>query len=251
MPRTDGGQTMPGRVELDELHVHQLGAGVVGERVAVAGVLPAVAGDLEGAADAAGREHDRLGLEHARSAALAVVAERAGDAVAVLEQLDDRVLHVDVDALVDAVVLQRADHLQAGAIADVGEPRVAVAAEVALQDAAVLGAVEDRAPGLQLAHAVGRLLGVQLGHAPVVQVLAAAHRVGEVDLPAVAVVDVGHRRGHAALGHDRVRLAEQRLADEADRRARGRRLDRGAQAGAAGADDQDVVLVGLYSASAI
>ena len=160
-------------------------------------------------------------------------------------------LHVDLDALVDAVVLQRADHLQAGAIADVGEARVAVAAEVALQDAAVLGAIEDRAPGLELAHAIGRLLGVQLGHAPVVEVLAAAHRVGEVDLPAVAVVDVGHRRRHAALGHDRVGLAEQRLADEADRRARRRRLDGGAQPGAARADDDDVVLVGLDVASAI
>ena len=124
-------------------------------------------------------------------------------------------LHVDVDALVDAVILQRADHLEAGAIADVRQARIAVAAEVALQDAAVLGAVEDRAPGLELAHAVGRFLGVQLGHAPVVEVLAAAHGVGEVHLPAVAVVDVGHRRRHAALGHHRVRLAEQRLADEA------------------------------------
>ncbi len=145
------------------------------------------------------------------------------------------------------MVLQRADHLQAGAIADVCETRVAVAAEVALQDAAVLGAIEDGAPGLELAHAVGRLLGVQLGHAPVVQVLAAAHGVGEVDLPAVAIVDVGHRRRHAALGHDGVGLAEQRLADQADRDAGGRGLDGRAQAGAAGADDQDVVLVRLVN----
>ena len=161
-----------------------------------------------------------LALEDVEAAALAVVAERAGDAVAVLEQRDDGVLHVHVDALVDAVVLQRADHLQAGAVADVGQARIAVAAEVALQDAAVLGAVEHRAPGLELAHAVGRFLGVQLGHAPVVEVLAAAHRVGEVDLPVVALVDVGQRRGDAALGHHRVRLAEQRLADQADRDAR-------------------------------
>ena len=150
-----------------------------------------------------------------------------------------------VDALVDAVVLQRADHLEAGAIADVREARIAVAAEVALQDPAVLGAIEDRAPGLELAHAVGRFLGVQLGHAPVVEVLAAAHRVGEVDLPVVAVVDVGQRRGHAAFGHDRVRLAEQRLADEADRDAGRRRFDGRAQPGAAGADDEDVVFVRL------
>ena len=207
----------PGRVELDELHVHQIGARVVGQRVAVAGVLPAVAGDLEGAADAAGGQHDRLGLEDAQVAALAVVAERAGDPPGVDEQLGDGVLHVDLEALMDAVVLQRADHLQAGAIADVGQARVAVAAEVALQDAAVLGAIEDGAPGLELAHAIGRLLGVQLGHPPVVEVLAAAHGVREVDLPAVAIVDVGHRRRHAPLGHDRVGLAEQRLADQAHR----------------------------------
>ena len=67
-----------GRMELDELHVDQLGAGVVGERVAVAGVFPAVARDLVRAADAAGGEHDRLGLEHAEAAAFALVAERAG-----------------------------------------------------------------------------------------------------------------------------------------------------------------------------
>ena len=147
-----------GRMELDELHVDQLGAGVVGERVAVAGVLPAVAGDPVGAADAAGREHDRLRLEDHEAAALAVVAERAGDAVAVLEQRDDGALHVDVDALVDAVVLQRADHLEAGAVADVREARILVAAEVALQDPAVRRAIEHRAPGFELAHAVGRLL---------------------------------------------------------------------------------------------
>ena len=73
-------------MELDELHVEQFGAGVVGERMAVAGVFPAVAGDLERAADAAGGEHHGLGLEDREAAALAVVTERAGDAVAVLEQ---------------------------------------------------------------------------------------------------------------------------------------------------------------------
>ena len=73
-------------MELHELHVDQLGAGVVGERVAVAGVLPAVARDLVGAADAAGGQHDRLGAKQLEAAALALVAERADDAVAVLEQ---------------------------------------------------------------------------------------------------------------------------------------------------------------------
>ena len=60
------------------------------------------------------------------------------------------------------MLLQGADHLQAGAVADVGEPGVAVAAEVALGDQAVLGAVEQCAPLLELPNPVGRLLRVQL-----------------------------------------------------------------------------------------
>ena len=118
-----------------------------------------------------------------------------------------------------------------------------MAAEVALQDPAIGGAVEDGAPGFELADAVGSFLGVELGHAPVVDVLAAAHGVGEVDLPVVAVIDVGQGGGDAALGHDGVGLAQQRLAHQADRDAGRGSFDGRAQPGAAGADDQDVVFV--------
>ena len=50
-----------GGVELDALHVDQLGAGPQGHRVAVAGALPGVGRELPGLADAAGREDDGLG----------------------------------------------------------------------------------------------------------------------------------------------------------------------------------------------
>ncbi len=232
----------PGGMELHELHVDQLGASVVGERVAVAGVFPAVAGDLEGATDSASCKDDGPRREEAEAPALAIVGDRPADPLAVLEELDDGHLHVHVDAEVDRVVLQRADDLQPRAVADVGEAGIAVPAKVPLQDAPVGRAVEDRPPRLELAHAVRRLLGVQLGHAPVVHVLAAAHRVGEVDAPVVAVVHVPHRRGHAALGHDRVRLPQQRLADESHALSGGGGGNRRAQSGAARADHQDVVL---------
>ena len=101
--------------------------------------------------------------------------------------------------LMDAVILQCADHLQAGAVADVRQPRISVAAEVALKNPAVLGAIEQRAPCLEFAHAIGRLLGVQFRHAPVVEVLAAAHRVGEMNAPVVAIVDVGQARPRCRL----------------------------------------------------
>ena len=231
-----------GGMELDELHVLQRGAGVVGERVPVAGVLPAVAGDRVGPADSPGRQHDRLAAVQPEPPALAVVPQRAGHPAAVGEDPEHRALHVHVDALVDAVVLQRADHLQPGAVAHVRQAGILVPAEVALEDAAVGGAVEQRAPRLQLPHPVRRLPRVQLGHPPVVDVLPAAHRVGEVHLPAVAVVHVAQRGRHAALGHHGVRLAQERLADQADLHARRGRGDRRPQPRAAGADDQDVVL---------
>jgi hypothetical protein len=168
--------------------------------------------------------------------------ERAADAIAVLQEARDRALHEDVDLRVaDALVLERADHLEPRAVADVREARVLMAAEVPLQDAAVGRAVEERAPRLELLHAIRRLERQELGHAPVVQHLPAAHRVAEVDLPAVAVVGVGERRRHAALGHDGVGLPEERLADEGHAHALRRRLDGRAEPGAAGADDQDVV----------
>jgi hypothetical protein len=146
---------------------------------------------------------------------------------------------------VDRVVLQRADHLEPGPVTDMGQPGVAVSAEVALENQALFGAVEQGAPALQLEHAVRRLLSVQLGHAPVVDHLAAAHGVAEVDLPVVLGPHVTHGGGDAALGHDRVSLAQERLADEADRHALVRGLDGRPQPGAARPDDDDVVLVRL------
>ncbi len=140
-------------------------------------------------------------------------------------------------------VLERPDHLQAGPVADVGEPGVGVAAEVALEDAALLGPVEDGAPLLQLADPVGGLLGVELGHPPLVEELPAAHRVAEVDLPAIAGVGAGQGGGDPALGHDRVGLAQERLADQRRPRPPRRGLDRGPEARPAGADDHDVVIM--------
>jgi len=144
---------------------------------------------------------------------------------------------------VHAAVLERADHLEPGAIADVREALPGVAAERALQDAPVRRAVEQRAPLLELADAVRRLLRVDLRHAPVIQERAALHRVLEMRLPAVLRIHVRERRRDPALGHHGVRLAEQRLAHEADRDACGRSLDCRAQSRAARADHEHRVLV--------
>ena len=209
---------------------------------------------LEGLADPAGRQDDGRRLEQDERPGVSEVAERARDPAAVPDQPGDRGFRENLDhglgvAVLAGVVLlqrhhlllQRADHLQAGPVADVGEPGVGVAAEVALADLPVRGAVEQRAPRLELPDPVRRLLGVQFGHPPVVEELAAAHGVAEVDHPVVVGVHVAHGGGAAALGHDRVRLAEQRLGDDGGLLASQPRLDRRAQARAARADHYHVV----------
>ena len=234
-----------GGVELHELHVDELRAGAVGEALAIARRLPRVGGHREGTPHATRREHDRLGREGHGRAVDAAIADGAVDAAALHRQAGDDDFLVDLRADGHAAILQGANELEAGAVADVRETRVGMAAERPLQDAAIAGAVEDGAPLLQLAHPVGRLLGVELGHARVVEPVATDHRVAEVRGPAVAVIDVGQRGGHAALGHDGVGLAQQRLAHDADREAGFDTGDGGAQAGATGADDEDVVWSGL------
>ena len=174
-------------------------------------------------------------------ALLAVVSTGAGDAARVHQQAEHGALHVDLHAAVNAVILEGADHLQAGAITDVGQARILMAAEVPLQNPPVLGAVEERAPRFEFAHAFRRFLGVQLRHAPVVEVLAATHGIGEMNAPVVAIVDVGQRSGNAALGHDGVGFAEQRFADHAYFGAAGRGFDRGAQSCPTCTDDQNIV----------
>ena len=93
-------------MELNIFHVDQRRAGVIGERMSVAGAIPTVARDLVGLADPARGENDCLGAKNSEPAALAIVPECADDTLAILEQRHDANLHVNIDALMDAVILQ-------------------------------------------------------------------------------------------------------------------------------------------------
>ncbi len=220
----------------------------------VAGVLPGVRRHLEGLADAAGGHHHRRRLEQDETAAFAPVPERPGDGRAVVEEFGDGAFgeHLDSRLVVaefgvilllqrDDLLLHGADQLQAGSVADMGQPRVGVPAEVALADPAVFGAVEQRAVGLQFPNPIRRLSGVQFSHPPVVQELPAPHRVAEMGLPGVLRIGVGHRSRAAALGHHRMRLAEKRFAHNRDPQAALTCLDDRTQPRAAGTDHDHVV----------
>src|ERR1041385_8021662 len=100
----------------------------------VAGAVPTVARDFVGLADPARGEHDCLGAENLELSALAIVAEGPDQALAVLEQREHADFHVHVNATMHAVILQRANHLQPRAIADMGEARILMAAKIALEN---------------------------------------------------------------------------------------------------------------------
>ena len=79
------------------------------------------------------------------------VAEGAGDARRSGDEPRDGAFHVDLDAERDRPILQGPDHLEARPVAHVCQPRVRMAAEWPLQDPAVRGPIEHRAPQLELA----------------------------------------------------------------------------------------------------
>src|SRR5256885_12407732 len=119
-------------MELDKFHVDQLGTGVIRERVAIAGSLPTVARDLVCPSHSACRQYDGFSFEDTKPAVLAFVSETANDSITIFEESDDRDLHVNLDTLMNAMVLQSTDQFQSGAIADVSESRIAVAPEISL-----------------------------------------------------------------------------------------------------------------------
>ena len=109
----------------------------------------------------------------------------------------------------DATLLEGADDLEARGVADVGETREGVAAEVSLVDEVLRRAVKHGAPLLEFSNTVRGFLGVEFSHSPVGEPLAALHGVVEVDLPTVSRVSVLQGCGTATLGHHRVGFAEQ------------------------------------------
>ena len=203
-------------MELNEFHVDQRRVRVIRERMSVAGAIPTVTCDLIRLADSARGENHCLRLKNLEPAALAIISERTDDALTVLQQRQDANLHVHVDSLMDSVILQRANYLQAGAVTHVRKPGIFVATEISLQNPAIVCPIEDRAPCFEFAHAIGRFLRMQFRHAPVVDVLPTAHRVGEMDFPIIAIVDIRECSGNSTFSHHRVRFAEQTLAYHPD-----------------------------------
>ena len=236
----------PCGVELNELHVPKFCTGPQGEGVTVTGVFPRARTHRPASGDATGGEDNRLGREGVEVPVNPGVGNASGDAVPLLEQAADRVFHENVNALVDASLLECPNDFEAGGIADVGKPREGVATEISLIDEVLGGAIKDGTPLFEFPDSVRGFFGVELGHAPVGEPFAPLHRVVEVNLPSVSGVSVLQGCGAPTLGHDGVGFAEQRFRDDGGFGSASGRLNGRSETSTTCADDNDIVFVFGY-----
>ncbi len=233
-------------MELNGFHVDQIGTGPQREGHPVTGAFPRVRRELPCLAEAACRENDGFGAKGHETSRFPPESDRSVHGpCAVLQEPDDLALHEDVDPDRHGTVLQGPDHLETRAVAHVGKARVTMTTEVPLQDPAVRRAVEQCAPLLELEDAIGGFEGVDLSHPPVVEHLAAAHGVAEVNFPVVLRPHAGESRGDATFSHHRVCLAEEGLAHQCRARPHLARFDSRPEPCPTGADDHDVEVVPL------
>ena len=229
------------RVVLDHLHVHQLRAGPVGHRDAVAGADQGVGGRMPDLAVAAGGEDHALGLEELHRA----VEDVAGDGADALALVVDRELGrepllvaVDLLGVLHQLLVEDVHDRLAGDVGHVVGAGHGGAAEGAGAELALLVAVEGDADVLEVEQLLGGLAAHHLDRVLVAEVVGALDRVVGVRLP--GVVD-RERCVDPALGRIRMRADGVDLADDSDRNALLRGCQRCALSGESGSDHQYVV----------
>src|SRR5690606_23954546 len=173
----------------------------------------------------------------------------AAGAVGVHDQVEREVFDEEFGVVRQRLLVQRVQDRVAGAVGrGAGALRGALAvlgghaAEGALVDLAFLGARERHALVLELDDRRDRLAAHVLDRVLVAQPVRALDGVVEVVAPVVRA-HVAQRGRDAALRGDGVRTGREHLGDAGGLQALLRQPEGGAQAGAAGADDDHVVLV--------
>ena len=192
------------------------------------------------AAGAAGGEHDGLGADRLQAAVQEIPGDHALAAVVVDDELPGEELLIDLEVALHDLLVEDVDEHVAGDVRRIGGPRRPRGAEGPLRDAPVVGAREDRAPVLELVDVAGRLVAEDLDRVLVAQVVGALDGVVGVLLGTV-LGRVPERRVDPALGRAGVAADRMDLREKRDVRAEIVSLDRGAHAGAPGADDEHVV----------
>ena len=227
-------------MELHHLHVLQRHADAQRQSHPVAGAGVRVRRPAVQAARAAGGEDDGLRADRLQAAVQEIPGDHALAAVVVHDELPGEELLVDREVALHHLLVEHVDQDVARDVGCVGGSRLARGAEGSLGDPAVLGAREDGAPVLELVDVAGRLVAEDLDRVLVAEVVGALDRVVRV-LLGVVVGRVPERGVDPALGGAGVAADGVDLREKRDVGAEIVGLDRGAHAGAPGADDEHVV----------
>ena len=229
-----------GRVILDHLHVHELSAGVVGQRHAVAGHDKGVGAGLEHSSEAAGAENDGLRPDGVYLTGTYLQGHDAADLAVFDDQGSDEPLFVTPHSRLDELFEHHVEHGLTGEVADEECSGAALAAEGAGPQVALVVPVEGDAEVLHVDQCPARGLAHDLYRILIAQEVAALHRVVGVVFPVIAAV--GQRGVDAALGRVGVTSHRMYLADDGrvgPVRPRGYRRP---HAGQTGSDYQDIML---------
>jgi hypothetical protein len=189
----------------------------------------------------------RFGLDHQRLAGLDLQHQGAEDrALVVLDQVDGEVLVEEVRAGAHVLLIERVQDGVAGAVRRgagahglVAAEVLALAAEGALVDLAVVEPREGHAGVLQLVDGRDRLAAHVLDGVLVAEIVRALDGIEHVPVPVVRQ-HVGQRGVDAALRGNGVRAGREDLGDDRHAQVGAGQLQRRVQAGAAGTDDQGV-----------
>ena len=227
-------------MELHHLHVLQRHADAQRQGHPVAGARVRVRRPAVQPARAAGGEDDGLRADRLQAAVQEIPGDHTLATVVVHDELPGEELLVDGEIALHHLLVEHVDQDVAGDVGGVGGSRLAGGAERALGDPAVLGSREDGAPVLELVDVVGGLVAEDLDRVLVAEVVGALDRVVGV-LLGVVVGRVPERGVDPALRGPGVAADRMDLREKRDVGAEIVGLDRGAHAGAPGADDEHVV----------
>jgi hypothetical protein len=166
--------------------------------------------------------------------------------IGVADQVERHPFDEELGVGAHVALVQRMQHGVAGAVgrrAGAAHRLLAeirhVAAEGALVDLAGIGAIEGHAVVLELDDDFVGLAAHELDGVLVAQPVRPLDGVVHVPVP-VVLLGVAERGGHAALRGDGMRAGRENLGDDGRLEAGLGQLQRGAQAGAAGADDDRI-----------
>gem|GEM_PF-2040969 len=239
-----------GRVELHELHVLQRKARAQHHAAAVAGAGMGRGGAEVRAAVATRRQHHGLAAEEVQGAFVHVQREHAAAyALFVEDEVDGEVLDEERGVMRQRLLVQRVQDGVAGTVGrGAGALRGALAvvrghaAEGTLVDLAFLGTRERHAVVFQLDDGRNRLAAHVFDRILVAEPVGALDGVVEVEAP-VVLAHVAERGRDAALRCHGVRAGREHLGDASGLEALFGETEGGAQACAAGADHDHVVLM--------